>query len=81
MLHRRQLPDHRDLYFAPVIGPLMIRYSHPSSKLEAVCHRCRWAWFEWTEFECKTALQEHLWKAHDPHQDPASKDRLPPPGL
>lgn len=58
----------------------MVRYYVPTSKLECVCHVCRWADFYWTEAECKTALRAHIWQEHSPIPKPDSNDRLPSPG-
>lgn len=59
-----QLPYHGDRYFAPIIGPLRVRYYFAGVKVDAQCHRCNWTFFKWSEAEAKNALLEHLWENH-----------------
>lgn len=47
-----------------IIGPLKLKYSHPTAKIEAICHICGWATFEWTTPEAHSFLTWHLETTH-----------------
>lgn len=79
-MHREPRPDHHEIYFPSNVGPLKIIYAHPKSKLEVVCHWCKWSWMAWTEEECKERLQLHIWLEHSGRKEVVSRNALRPPG-
>jgi hypothetical protein len=80
-MYQIKYPHWSEVYFAAVVGPLMVQYYHATAKVEGWCHLCdRWSSFEWTETEAKQAVQHHLFQYHSPLPKPESNDKLPPPG-
>lgn len=73
-----QLPDHRDRYFVPIVGPLRVRYYMPGAKVDAQCHRCNWTFFKRSEIEAKNALLEHFWDNHSEIPKPRPNNALLP---
>lgn len=67
-----------------MIGPLQLRHSRtlenrPAPKLEAVCHHCGWADFQYDEQDLRERLIRHLNDEHIAPPPPIvlTKDQMP----